>query len=550
MKKLSAIISSLIIVTFVGLVMAQSSKKFVLDEIDFPIVSQATSETGKPIYYRGEDSKQHKGNYHPTLYIHSLSLFISIFGYSENTVRYFGLVNTLITASIIISSFFILKFKNTSYIVPIFLALYLFHPYTIANTTLPDIDSNLLPSTMLLPLLHIVNLIKKNQKLFTKTNTIVISSLLAINFWTKLTTPLIIIPSIFFLLIISGKKIKESILQTVTITALSIAMFTISFKVYCIVQNLSFKYTIQFLVHSFTKGTGSDHLFQKIFNNLLLGDNLVIWLTLPTIIIFLISIIHTLLTKPTQTSKIVLLLGCISLLNTVIYTCLISPFGGFFKYPFPTFSLAFVPITYFLSNQKISLPKIFLGIVVTITSFMISHTFLGDNVFLRKDISSIWQYTFPTVIILSILITKFFPYIAKAMFMITLCVSLGYSFEVSRVQAIATYPTKYHYGLEGFEETVIFLKERTGDDDIIWSMKDIGYYVNNKYIENYSYFFRPNKEQLLTEKIKESKVKYFVVSTGIGQDRIDAYTNIKEVLEENLNHKVTFGNYTIYFNQQ
>ena len=76
-----------VVVLFVILVMVQGGKKFVLDEIDFPIAAKAASETGRPIYYRGEMCPAHLGIYHPTLYIHSLALFIKIFGFNENVVR-------------------------------------------------------------------------------------------------------------------------------------------------------------------------------------------------------------------------------------------------------------------------------------------------------------------------------------------------------------------------------------------------------------------------------------------------------------------------------
>jgi 4-amino-4-deoxy-L-arabinose transferase-like glycosyltransferase len=74
---------------FIIFVAVQSDKKFVLDEIDFPIVSHATSETGLPIYYRGQDNPNHLGLYHPPLYIYSLAGFVKIFGFNEISVRFF-----------------------------------------------------------------------------------------------------------------------------------------------------------------------------------------------------------------------------------------------------------------------------------------------------------------------------------------------------------------------------------------------------------------------------------------------------------------------------
>ncbi len=92
----------LIVCVFVIIVAVQAGKYFMLDEIDFPVVAHATSQTLKPIYYRGEASPVHVGTYHPTLYINSLATFIKAFGYSEISVRLFGLLCTLACAYLLI----------------------------------------------------------------------------------------------------------------------------------------------------------------------------------------------------------------------------------------------------------------------------------------------------------------------------------------------------------------------------------------------------------------------------------------------------------------
>ena len=92
------IFKNLIIILFLILAISQAGKKFVLDEIDFPIVAQATSQSGTPIYYRGEQNPQHIGIYHPPLYIYILAGFVKVFGYSETTIRTFGMICTMLSA--------------------------------------------------------------------------------------------------------------------------------------------------------------------------------------------------------------------------------------------------------------------------------------------------------------------------------------------------------------------------------------------------------------------------------------------------------------------
>lgn len=151
---------------------------FVLDELDFPIVSHATSQSMKPIYYRGEEFPIHVGTYHPTLYINSLASFIKLFGYSEVAVRIFGIICTLISAYLLLLILRQLTKQNKTAEL-LFLGLFLLNPYTIANTTLPDIDSTILPVVILLFIYYSIKYLFKNKDTSTKV-IIILSALFAL----------------------------------------------------------------------------------------------------------------------------------------------------------------------------------------------------------------------------------------------------------------------------------------------------------------------------------------------------------------------------------
>jgi hypothetical protein len=121
-------------------------------------------------------------------------------------------------------------------------------------------------------------------------------------------------------------------------------------------------------------------------------------------------------------------------------------------------------------------------------------------------------------------------------------------FGISRSQAVAVYPTKYHYGQIGLDEAASYLKDRLAPDEPIWSMKDIGHYANGTYIENYSSIFRKSPEitHNLIDAIKNRKVQYFVVTRAIGQDRVDAYVDLKTALDSCCVIDKEFGNFVIY----
>ncbi|MEI8195874.1 MAG: hypothetical protein WCI73_08200, partial [Phycisphaerae bacterium] len=151
-RRFSNSLSYLVLTLFVLLAAVQAPKKFILDEIDFPIVSQAASLTGTPVYYRGEANAALPGNYHPTLYIHSLAAFIKVFGYSEITVRLFGVVCVLLSLAFIAALARLWWPAQPGYrraFFYLFGAVFLLHPYVLASALLPDIDSTVLPVTML-----------------------------------------------------------------------------------------------------------------------------------------------------------------------------------------------------------------------------------------------------------------------------------------------------------------------------------------------------------------------------------------------------------------
>jgi hypothetical protein len=132
------------------------------------------------------------------------------------------------------------------------------------------------------------------------------------------------------------------------------------------------------------------------------------------------------------------------------------------------------------------------------------------------------------------------------MFVLILLFAIGFEFSISRTQAISTYSTKYDYGQLGLNQTASYLRSNTAPSEVIWSMKDVGYYVNNKYIESYGYYFDTSLQNNLINLLKSGKVRYYVANTGIGEDNIDAYPRIKHILDTYAVPEKQFGNFIIY----
>lgn len=550
------IFSLIIALIFIILVAVQADKKFVLDEIDFPIVAHETSATWVPIYYRGENNSSHIGLYHPPLYIYALASFIRIFGYSEISVRMFGALCVLLDALLIIGIFrLIFPVERYKYFEPIFMAIFLFHPYTIANATLPDIDSTILPVVMLLFIYILFReflrfplkafdfqtfLPKMSRSIF------VLGLVFALCLWTKLTTPLVLpIVSILFLLLLKVNW-KVAFVISALITFIGILIFLSTFGIYCFLLHLPFNYTFNFLWQSFTKGTKSSDLQGQIIRikqNLSYIPRFINWLTIPFVCSFFVTIISLVKMNAERGIKMILLLALIGFFLSLFYLGLISPFGGFFKYAFPGFILMTIPIAVFISglvsfSQTSSIIGIFLGIIV-IAGIQIK---VFSDTSIRESNPSSLLLMLALSVFGSILIRFFVQsrkIIAYSLFVLLVGVSIG----ISREQAVAIYPTKYYYGQTGLNETIEYIRAETEDNEIIWSMKDVGYYVNNRYVENYSYLWDSNSLNLL---IEQDQVEYYVMTKGIGEDQIDAYPEIKYLLETNTVLEKEFGNFLVY----
>lgn len=536
----------IIVSVFVLLVAVQAGKSFILDEIDFPIVSHATSLTARPIYYRGEQSPVHVGTYHPTLYINSLASFIKVFGYNEASVRFFGAVCTLITAYLLILILRQLTKKNPT-AETLLLGLFLLNPYTIANTTLPDIDSTVLPVVLLLFIYFALKYLLQKRDMSNRV-ILILSCLFGLALWSKLTTPLIIPPLLAYLAYITSKDIKKSLLFTLKVTVLGAIAFVFTYFIYCKLLGLNTTYTYHFLLDSFTKGTSSDGPVTGAIKNLDNVRHFVYWLTLPLVVLYSVSFIGVMLDNvKTEKNKIKKLLVMTSLLVTVFYIALISPFGGFFKYPFPVFGLMILTIIFFYDRyfKTVKINWLY-ALVATAFGFIIEKTLWGDKMFLNaKPFTGLMVLI--AIVIAGYVLIRFNPRnIAANLFVLLMFFTIGFQFSISRIQATAPYPTKYHYGQMGLDQTTAYLRSNTDPNEVIWSMKDVGYYTNNKYVESYGYYFDPALQTDLINLLHGSTVRYYVVTTGIGQDNIEYYTNIKQILEINAVREKQFGNFVIY----
>ena len=429
----------LIVFIFVMLVVVQAGKSFILDEIDFPAVAHATSQTIKPVYYRGEALPHDVGTYHPTLYINSLALFVRVFGYNETTVRFFGIVCTLASAYLLI---LILRqlIKKNEVAETLFLGLFLLNPYTIANTTLPDIDSTVLPVLILLFTYFSLRYLLQKKDMSTRA-VWALGLLFGLALWSKLTTPLIIPLFLACVAIITSKNYKKSLLFTLKVTLIGALGFVITYFLYCKLLGLSTTYTYHFLVDSFTKGTKTDGPLVGAINNLKNIRTFIYWPTLPVVGLLGVSFLGVALDRDkTDKAKIKKLLLATSLFVAVFYLALLAPFGGFFKYPFPVFGLSLLIIAVYYDRyfRGEAINRLY-AFIATLLGLVIEKIFWKDSMFLNERPFRGLIILLLIVVASYILLLKINAHrLAASLFVLVICFSIGFQLSISRVQATAT----------------------------------------------------------------------------------------------------------------
>lgn len=549
-KKLFKYLSTIIVGVFIILVAVQSGKYFTLDEADFPTVSNTTSQSGRPIYYHDEQAQHHTGTYHPTFYINSLATFIRIFGFNETTVRMFGAICVLLSAYLLVLIYRLLTTKKSGAAETLFLGLYLLNPYTIANATLPDIDPTVLPVMLLLFIYISLKYLLIKKAVGTK-SVVILGLLFAAVLWTKLTTPLIL-PIFLGILayIVSNDRVK-SLLFSLKVTAIGVVVFVSSYFVYCLTLGLSLSYTYTFLWQSFAKGTSADGPIAGVMRNLGNLDHFLMWPTgLIVSLIGIASLAFILESSKDVKIRIIRLLVLMSLLTTIFYIALIAPFGGFFKYPFPVFGILVLSIVLFYDRYLSNVRPVNVAYLITafIAGYAIEKYLLEDTMYIQGANNEFYLWLIPLVIAFGYVMLRYKK--SRTMFstaiMLILLFTLGFQFSISRIQATAPYPTKYLYGQTGMKEAAEYLRVVTKPDEPIWSMKDIGAYVHNRFYESYSAFFNKKYQDELISLLKSGKVRYYVATEGIGQDNITYYGDVRKILETHATKIKTYGNFVIY----
>jgi hypothetical protein len=114
-------------------------------------------------------------------------------------------------------------------------------------------------------------------------------------------------------------------------------------------------------------------------------------------------------------------------------------------------------------------------------------------------------------------------------------------------QTKVDYSTTYNYGQQGIADAAAFIRANTAPDDVIVSMKDLGFLARRRYIENYIGLYEDSAcAQRLIKAVETGRAKYAVFTEGIGEDQLRVNKEVQEWVLNNCTVVAAFGNYRVY----
>jgi hypothetical protein len=114
-------------------------------------------------------------------------------------------------------------------------------------------------------------------------------------------------------------------------------------------------------------------------------------------------------------------------------------------------------------------------------------------------------------------------------------------------QNSSDYATTYDYGQRGFLDTIGYVRTHTAPDDLIVSMKDIGYAARRRYFSNYGAVYGdPTETKRLKELMDSGSAKLAIFTENHGQDQLIMNPPLRDWAWRNCRLEACFGDYRIY----
>jgi hypothetical protein len=547
---------------------AGASKPLHLDDVDFALAAQRTAHSGLPLYYGGEQNPQASALYHPPLYIYTLAVWMRLFGGAETQIRLFGMICAIVQGVIVLA---LIRTVFGGAVMWRWMAwfwiAFLLNPYTIQSASIADIDSTIYGPLLCAALLAVLRLSWRDGVWRTDTIRLyeygLVSAAVCCCLWAKLTTVILAFPFIF-LLLIARMGARRAVYVTACMAGAGVAGFLATYWLYGQVLGLDIRYSFRFLWMSFTQrgSSGASGLvaglrdrfanFRGMVPFMFRWIGLIPWMC--AAVSLALAGVAAIRERDRQSLHYGLVLF-LAFLSTLYYCAQVFTFGyAPFKYVFVYWGLIVTALFYvvdrgFASKDAIHWkPVAVIFVLLYGAAFLWAMAVVHDSIIYNGVAAAHWRLA---VFLPALVFVVGFPWIrrpaGKSLVIASLALYCGLQTGVAISQSRARYSTTYDYGQWGFEDTAAFLRLNTTPDDLILSMKDIGYATGRRYFSNYSALYGSEADlDRAIEVIQSGRVKFSVFTERRGQDQLIMRPRLQEWIRHHCKVVFVHGDYRVY----
>lgn len=508
------------------------------DELTWPASAESLIKTGNAVDVLGGSA-----HWSPPLYLNIQAILYRVFGISNISSRLIGIFCILLHL-ILICYFGKFLFANHSdrwRFVLLTSLIFITNPAVIQGSLITDIDTTLLPVFLTLFALIFI----KNDGIFNLPNIAVLSIIFSMCLWSKLTTPPLLMFSMFAYYFIN--RDREGVFHTVAMAVLAIFLFLASWATYARLNNLDVMGPIDYAIGAFV----SKQVIKEstLFGILTTIVRFILWFGVYSFILGAVTLIKRALNfKDKKLLKPIDLLAIYFILVGVGYIVIGGTPFGFPKYHYPIFPAIAIISAFMFKDlwNKVSVKDLVLYFCVTVLAFFCFYFFIEDpihlfnfstrqmivNNFGTKSIillllHKLTLYLFLGLVIFAMIRTYAKKYTATEHILVTLVILiLAANLSLNFIQSRAPYLKRYCYGEEGTKDLIKYLQRGLLPGDAVLVTCDIVYYLREggkeiPYFSDDSWY----KLDKIKKIIEDPSVKFVVYS--IGHNDI---TQFKEVI--------------------
>ena len=473
------------------------NEPYVIDEAAFPYAAHGIAQHGVPYFYNGETRPHDLGIWHPPLYVYLLGLFVRFAGFGHFQIRFFGLACLTLTCYFLIKIIRTIKPNHSLavFVAPLF---YITHYFILQSALIPDIDGTLEPLTMAIAFYAFA--IYLYSEPLKPTHYFALILALALNFSTKLTTTLLLVPLLYLILQVRIKNYVKSLKTAAIIISGGLIGFLIWWIPVASISQLDWQFPFKFTFVSAIGKNTDESLIEKIISGFHLPLSAISWIGLSTFTLIGLLGFYAIRGRMWKSEKYSILLLFFSLTNWFIYDAITGTPFTFPKYWNISLIGVSICIGTILPNFKISLHRDnrFKIYQISMALFILVIS-TGLYTHKRLNISKSYMDFIPNnkLLVLSILVFSFIVMASRKRVLVpkgsTITIllvftiissNIGIDFAISK----SNFSTRYYFGESGMTSVLNWLSENRQEQSILFSPKDIGLESGIKFFEDSQLF--------------------------------------------------------------